>query len=262
LGQVETKGLVSADGKTRITQGYQQFDTWPGPRATLSIQNCAAAPGERVTSDLVLTRPTNETNFGPSFLRLIVSYNASLLYAESLTNNATIVRWDYSADLDSTIIELQVPVPDQRALQQVLTTITFVAGLGNDSTSVLDLVRATPGAQNLGIELIDGRFTLLGICRSGGPRLLDVSAVPPLLEVRPNPVNTDARLRYRVADDGHVVITLHTLDGREARELLNAQVTAGDYEIPLPVIGLASGTYLLTMNTGTQLITAHVVVQL
>ncbi len=260
LGQIETKRLAAPGAPFHITQGFQQRDLWKGSLGTLSIQSCAAAPGARVTSDIVLTRPSAETDFGPTFIRVTLAFNASLLYAESLTDQASVIRWDYNEALDSSVIELQVRVPDQRAERQVLTTITFVAGLGNDSTTALDLVSATPGGPNIGLTLVDGTFTLLGICREGGPRLVDVSAVPPLLEVNPNPVTTSARIRYRVDADGHTIIRLFTLDGRLVGQFLDANIPAGDYEAALPLQDLSNGRYLLQMQTGPRVITASMVV--
>ena len=234
------------------------YSTWPGAKATISIQSCAAAAGERVTSDIVLTRENNGTNFGPSFLRVLISYNASLLYAEALSNGASLIRMDYNAALDSTVLEIQVPVNDQRAASQVLSTITFVAGLGNDTTCALDIISVTPVERNIGITIVDGTFTLLNYCKEGGDRLLDVSGVEPILMVAPNPVVTAGTIRYRTAEDGPLQLAMYSYDGRLVRMILDASVPAGDYEVGFPLLDLANGQYLLVMKTGAFRLTTNV----
>lgn len=261
LGQIETKRLTAETGMT-LSQGYQQNSAWPGANAVVTIQNCAGVAGSRVTSAVVLTRGATTVPFGPSFLRLTVGFNASLLYLESVSDGASILSWRTNEALDSSWVELQVPVHDQMAAEQVLSTLTFVVGLGSKERTPLDIVSITPTDRNIGIRTVDGEFTLLGVCRDGGDRFVDVSGVAPLLQVLPNPITpAGGRIRYRIAEDAHTAIALYSYDGRLVATVLDASLTAGDYEMPFPVSTLANGLYILTLQSANTTLTSTVSVQ-
>lgn len=261
LGQIETKRLTG-EGGISLSQGYQQNSVWPGATAVVSVQNCAGVAGSRVTSDVVLSRGTTSLPFGPSFLRITLGFNASLLYLESVSNGASILSWRTNEALDSSWVELQLPVNDQLSAEQVLSTLTFVVGLGSRERTPLDIVSITPTDRNIGIRTVDGEFTLLGVCRDGGDRFVDVSGVEPVLQVLPNPITpAGGRIRYRIAEDAHTALALYAYDGRLVATVLDASLTAGDYEMPFPVSTLANGLYILTLQSANTTLTSTVSVQ-
>ncbi len=89
--------------------------------------------------------------------------------------------------------------------------------------------------------------------------LTDVPLAEPLLDRlfpnSPNPFNPVTRIRYWVARDGRVRITIYDLRGRRVRDLVNEVRPAGRYVAVWDGRddggrGVASGVYLYRLSTG------------
>jgi hypothetical protein len=63
----------------------------------------------------------------------------------------------------------------------------------------------------------------------------------------PNPFNPTTTLRYDLARDGRVRISIHDGRGRRVRHLLDAPQRAGRHEITWDAAGLGSGTYIVRL---------------
>jgi hypothetical protein len=63
----------------------------------------------------------------------------------------------------------------------------------------------------------------------------------------PNPFNPTTTLRYDLARDGRVRISIHDGRGRRVRELLDAPQRAGRHELSWNAAGLGSGTYIVRL---------------
>jgi hypothetical protein len=99
---------------------------------------------------------------------------------------------------------------------------------------------------------VDGDFTLLGYCRAG-ERLIRPVAGTLLRQSHPNPVPGDAAgvttIDFRMAQDGHALLTLHDMMGRELRTLINGPLSAGEHSYRLSTQGLPAGVYSYTLVT-------------
>ncbi|MCC7437695.1 MAG: T9SS type A sorting domain-containing protein [Armatimonadetes bacterium] len=70
------------------------------------------------------------------------------------------------------------------------------------------------------------------------------------LDIQPNPTSTNAVVNLGLARSEIVSITLTDMQGKEIRQLLNAQpVQAGNHTLPLPTDELANGSYIITVRT-------------
>jgi hypothetical protein len=74
------------------------------------------------------------------------------------------------------------------------------------------------------------------------PRRLD-------LAVHPNPFNPDTRISWTQSRPGPASLVLYDLAGRRVRELAHGPRAAGFHEVRLDGAGLASGVYLLRLET-------------
>lgn len=72
------------------------------------------------------------------------------------------------------------------------------------------------------------------------------------IDVFPNPVVNDFNIRMTLQERSHVIISLLDLNGKRIREFKNGEVEAGFFMDNYSVQGLASGIYLLTVNTGNK----------
>jgi hypothetical protein len=70
-----------------------------------------------------------------------------------------------------------------------------------------------------------------------------------LLPAAPNPFNPQTTIRYDLGASGPVRLSLHDLAGREVRVLLDARQAAGSHHLQLNAANLASGIYVLRMQS-------------
>lgn len=63
----------------------------------------------------------------------------------------------------------------------------------------------------------------------------------------PNPFNPVTNIRFSVPKQGAVILKLYDISGREAKELINQNLGAGNYSYDFNASGLASGLYFYTL---------------
>jgi hypothetical protein len=75
----------------------------------------------------------------------------------------------------------------------------------------------------------------------------------------PNPFNPFTTIRFSLSESSKVSLKIFNVAGREVRTLVNGELNAGEYEIPLHAGGMASGVYFLRLKTGNLLQTRKMV---
>jgi hypothetical protein len=72
------------------------------------------------------------------------------------------------------------------------------------------------------------------------------------LHAFPNPVTTDATLRFSIPSPQAVSITVHDLLGREVLRAIDGQeYSSGTHVLPLRITGFAPGVYAVRMHSST-----------
>jgi len=252
LGQIETAGLSTPEtGQVvRTTLGFtQNYLGTRTVRSLLSIDSVAAAAGQNISFKLQLSRYDDEVTrpFGPTALRVAIAYNSTILFFNGASSGVTIIRNERLHD--SGVVELQLPV-EQYQRDQILSNLDFTTALGNDSISPIAIISVTPSGTNTTIETRDGLFTLLGICRDGGARLVDASTTFGISAIYPHPARTTTRVVFSIGGLDRVTMSLRDANGRDVRTLLDGHVAPGQHELDVDVELLPSGTYTLVLNSG------------
>ena len=69
----------------------------------------------------------------------------------------------------------------------------------------------------------------------------------------PNPVQKDRKtvLPVSLKQQGHYSIVLYSLQGSRIKDLFNGELSEGDHKIPLDLMGLSAGMYIVKMNNGS-----------
>ncbi len=70
-----------------------------------------------------------------------------------------------------------------------------------------------------------------------------------LLTSYPNPAKSQVTISYTLADDGHVALSIFSLDGKLLRTLVDGEQKAGTYKYTFSRAGLPQGLYLLRLTT-------------
>ncbi|MCF8243302.1 MAG: T9SS type A sorting domain-containing protein [Melioribacteraceae bacterium] len=78
----------------------------------------------------------------------------------------------------------------------------------------------------------------------------DIPLVYKLKQNYPNPFNPSTTIKYELPDEGHVVIKLYDVLGREIQTLVNESKSPGRYEIKFDGSKLSSGVYIYRIEAG------------
>ncbi len=140
--------------------------------------------------------------------------------------------------------------------------IVFVNGRGN-STAVnnytytdADITAGTSYQYRLKQIDLDGHFVfsnILVVKISGKNKMV--------LSVFPNPVNTVAAIHFSITENEHVKLTIFNAQGQMVKEIVNSVLNKGSYSKPLEATGLATGKYLVKLETVTGVVTSQIIVQ-
>lgn len=252
LGQIETAGLRSINGAdtVRATLGFHQaFRNLPKPSSTISIDRVAGKPGEHVFPMVRLTREEDEVvlPFGPDRVRIQLTYNPTILYLNGAGSNVAVTKNEIQGDI--ALLEIQVGV-QQLLKEQILAELDFTAALGNREKCALDIISVTPEERNIGVNIVDGEFTLLGLCVAGGVRLLDVGGRMAIESVAPHPVRNSSTIVFETSESALTTLSMYDLNGRKVRVLLDAVVAPSRYELSLSIGEVADGWYELVLSAG------------
>jgi hypothetical protein len=77
----------------------------------------------------------------------------------------------------------------------------------------------------------------------------------------PNPFNPSTTIAYSLAKSNLVTLKIYNLSGQKIETLANGLQTAGEHEITWQPEGLASGTYICSLQTGDYSETRKLVLQ-
>ena len=77
------------------------------------------------------------------------------------------------------------------------------------------------------------------------------------LAIYPNPVKTNATIRYTIAENSTVKLSVFNAQGQLVKTILNQQLNAGNYSQAIETSTLAAGKYLLKIDDGKNILTRN-----
>jgi hypothetical protein len=240
-------------GATTLTQGFQQPYFQFG---RLAVEDFSGNAGDSKEMRVTLALAGGE-NPASTAIRMKLRFNATLLAPMSATSGATILEDSITDGMRT--IEILLPLHPFLPSPLTLTTLNFKVGLGNDSASALEIIDAAPVDGPMRIESSAGRFTLLGICREGGPRLVN-PIERARIAFKPNPVTSLLELEFEIHEHAEARVTLVDLYGREVRRLVDESLDAGTYNVTSDMTSVPSGTYTLVLSTDAEHLTRSLVI--
>ncbi len=171
-----------------------------------------------------------------------LSYNSTLLepldFRETMAIENNIGTITFSVD------------PQADSLHPKL--IKFRAGLGNDTATAIKLHNSHPAkTSRYAIEERSGKFSLLGVCQQGGPRLLETDTRLRLGQAQPNPVVSISTIEFEMLQPDKAKMVLVDIDGREVKTLLDAPLIPGKHSVEVNSDGVAAGVYFYVLTAGT-----------
>jgi len=139
-----------------------------------------------------------------------------------------------------------------------LDELEFVVGLGRvDSTSVR-LSEFAWGDTTVGVERVDGRFAVLGVCGEPTSRLYRSDGRVGLKSVGVGIGGEELTVEYEVVEPGETELYLVDMLGRRVKELSRGTAIPGWYEVRAGVGELGTGLYLCVMRTPSRIVSAPI----
>jgi PKD repeat protein len=232
----------------------------------------AILPNEPISAQLAFDQAI-DAQLVPEVIELTFGYNTDVISASHITAKdgwAIVSKTEGAAGLDLRLARTRSAI----AANAELVEIEFKSFIASESTTGLSLDRVVCDPDDPDFELcvydlqsIDSsRVAILPICGTTelSSKLGDVKAVQ--LTVHPHPVLSNDDLRFTLSTGlpsliGHpIAVSLVDLAGRRT-ELLTSSLSALRQEMRVPLQGLSSGVYVLSVKIGEDLVTTTVVIQ-
>lgn len=204
---------------------------------TMSISSYSAYAGETIEVPVKIENADELSQFGTTKYSVDLIFNPTLLAPLNFNS----VRIDnFNAKISITDIDLDKT-----------STVKFIVGLGNSESCSLTLSNLTFDMGNVQSTLKPGTFTLLGICREGGTRLVNTSSTAGIIAVSPNPAGDFIEVNYRSSESSHLEISIYNAFGENVKSIINQSGLLGDLTAKVNIKDLSSGYYFVVFNSVT-----------
>jgi hypothetical protein len=167
-------------------------------------------------------------------------------FAASVNGNTVNLNWTTATETNNSGFEVQ-----RKTSNSVWTTIGFVSGFGTTtevkSYSFTDKDLSV-GNYSYRLKQIDydGTYEIYSVIKVD----VNAPAIFSLDQNYPNPFNPSTLIKYSVAQDGFVNVSIFNLLGEKVATLVNSNMKAGSYELSFNASQLSSGVYFYSIEAG------------
>jgi len=210
-------------------------------RVVLIADTLSAEPSNVIDVLLYLRNAENMQLFGATGIRATLRYHKSLLVPQ-FEPAGSIVG-------DERVIELDIPLTTDA--NNVAMRLPFMVTLGTEEEGQLLLTDVQSIGGDLTVDVEQGYFTLLGVCREGGTRLFDADGQIALRPNHPNPFNPRTEIVFEVLEAAHTVLYVVDGLGRRVATLVDAVLRPGVHSATFDASTLPSGFYISVLQTPT-----------
>ena len=189
----------------------------------------------------------NETN--PPYLEIIYEYLIPVeltSFTASVSENSVHLKWNTATELNNNGFEIQ-----RKLSNNEWSDVGFVAGFGTTTESkTYSFTDDKVSAGNYTYRLKQVDFN--GTFEYSNEINVDVKAplTYNLEQNYPNPFNPSTLIKYSVAKDGFVNVSIFNLLGEKVATLVNTNMQAGSYEVNFNASSLSSGVYFYSIEAG------------
>jgi len=212
--------------------------------AVLKVNDYSAFAGETIGVPILLINQENLDKSNVSSISVDLSFNPTLLYPEGYTI-ASID--DYTAKIRLTDLPVNISVGD------ALTNVKFKSALGNAEECALILSNAETIGGKADITLEQGKFTLLGVCREGGTRLINPGGEFMFKNIVPNPAKEYINVIFNLIEKGRIELVLTNILGGVVREISKDVQELGMQSEYIFLEDIPQGYYILRLKTPTMI---------
>ena len=212
---------------------------------TVQVPNTEGYPGDEIEIPIILKDARNVVQAGVNSLDGTLSFNPSILYPKGYAITAI-------NDTLASINVMNISINNPAGTPAV--RIPFVAMLGNAEECVVRLEQVIPQGGSATITKFNGNFTLLGLCREGGTRLIHDNTLTYLLKVMPNPSDGEVEIAVSVIEVGVSTLKIYNANGTMMEE--HHFTTLGNKKVTIDTKAYGNGLYFIMLHTPSTLDTA------
>lgn len=212
---------------------------------TLQIPNLSAYPGDIINIPIKMVKSVDMNLAKIQNFKASISMNKSLYIPYSEQGKGEIVGNKVLVD-----VELPAILTSDTA---TLLVLPYKIALGDSDIDTIRIINSYSVGGFANIDTIAGIFTLQGVCRQGGNRLISADNTLYLSEIKPNPVSKYADVEYEIIERGITKLYIVDLYGNNKNEVISKFHEPGFYHLQLDISELVQGIYLLVLETPTQL---------
>ena len=203
---------------------------------TIKLDTVSANVGDKVIIPMYVDSPIDTACTLGQF-DATISYNKSLLVPTGNTPNGTV-------NGEQQIININGIARGKR-----LENFEFIATLGNEECTDIELTYFKWGCEIIKVDTIIGRFCLKNLCDQPSLRLFDDKNVLYLRQARPNPASDFIKLDIGLLEEGGLSIDVYNFLGEKVTELYKNDLKPGQYTLDLNIEDIGAGSYILKMQT-------------
>ena len=207
----------------------------------LELDEYSAYVGEEINIPVILNFSDDLKLIGDKSLSTELSFNPTLL-----------TPLDYPiifVDEKTAKIELN-NISISSITNNKLLDLKFFTGLGNSETCNLTLLNSKLVGASAEINVVNGKFTTLGICKEGGTRLINPNHNAKLLSISPNPSNGVVNITLNLFEKGESILEIYSVNGQlKERKVFTDEI--GEKVIKLNIDKYNSGMYIVELRTPT-----------
>ncbi len=220
--------------------------------AAVTLPTVDAAPGEKITIDLVVPTSTNLENSCSREFTAEIRFNKTLLKPVGATPAGVV-------DGNDRVLTI---TGNRDAVTQsgTLASLEFVVALGNALSTPLTIASFQWDRGGVQTTTTDGELRLKDLCTDGSTRLIDGNGAFGLKSARPNPTGDIVEIEYGVVESGRTRLVLTDGLGRLAATLVDTDLAPGLYIGSFDLSALPPGLYRCTMTTPTAVVHQSIVV--
>lgn len=246
--QLDINSSVSGSGAVTLTETDGLFTLMPST-ATIEIsKDLEARSGQVFDLTFYISGATNLSTSVNQGITTSLSFDATLMEPVGETPFGVV-----DGNGIRTIEITDLPVDETGGDLVPLKSYQFRALLGRVPTTDIMVENTAVKNGDVNFTEIPGRFTLLGICQSGGvDRLFDPYGAAQIMAVTPNPTESDAEVLYNILERAPSKLILTDMLGGRVCELVNKTMEPGVHTALINTSNLQSGTYLLILKTPTK----------
>ncbi len=184
--------------------------------------------------------------------KLATDYKATIRFQRTLLAPSGSIDWQ------STVDSIYITIKGKIGNTVELSEIPVIACLGNTEETAIDVVEMnlldeSGNPIEYEFEKQSGTFTLLGICREGGARLINPNIEAGIINISPNPAEKSLNIEISLIEEGQTELSIFNSFGESVQNIFSANnETTGANKFKADISNLANGVYYVILKTPNQ----------